>query len=61
MKLKLPVLLFHQQQFKKYSALLHAVVNSSFGLVVEILNVCEVQVISTTMVNIWWLYFLRNM
>jgi hypothetical protein len=31
MKLKLPVLLFHQQQFKKYSALLHAVVNNSFG------------------------------
>jgi hypothetical protein len=39
MKLKLPVLLFHQQQYKKYAVLFTANVNDALVLVLVILNI----------------------
>jgi hypothetical protein len=44
------VILFHQQQRKKYYTVrLHVVVSNSFGLVVEILNISEFEVTNTIM------------
>jgi hypothetical protein len=45
----LPVLLFHQQQYKKYAAFFNAVVNTALKLVAVILNVCDFIVTNTAM------------
>jgi hypothetical protein len=51
------VLLFHRKQFKAYATLLHVVVNSTLGLVVNILNMCEFKVTKTTLGQNWQVYF----
>jgi hypothetical protein len=48
MKIKLPVLLFHWQQYKKYAALFNAIVNSALVLVVVNLNIYDFKVTNTT-------------
>jgi hypothetical protein len=47
MKLKLTVLLFHQQQHNKYATLSNAAVNTALVLVVVILNICDLKVTNT--------------
>jgi hypothetical protein len=48
-KLKLPVLLFHQQQYKKYVALFNATINNALVLMLVILKVCAFKISNTTM------------
>jgi hypothetical protein len=47
MKLKLPVLLFHQQRYNTNATLFNAAVNNALVLTVVILNMCDIQVTST--------------
>jgi hypothetical protein len=46
--MKLPVLLLHQQKYKKYATLFSTTVKS-LVLVVVILNICDFKVINTPM------------
>jgi hypothetical protein len=48
-KLTLPLLLFHQQPCEKYTTVFHVVIDSAFGLVVDILTIYEFTVINETM------------
>jgi hypothetical protein len=47
-KVKLPLLLFNQQHWGKYTTLLHIIINSAQELVVDTLNVCEFKVTNET-------------
>jgi hypothetical protein len=48
-EIQLPVLLFHQQQYRNYAALSNAVINNVSVLVLVILNICDFKVSNTTM------------
>jgi hypothetical protein len=49
LSMKLPVLRFNQQQYKKYAALFSTTVNNSLVMVVVILKICDFKVINTPM------------
>jgi hypothetical protein len=38
---KLAVLLFHEQQYKKYATVLHIIFNNALSLMVDFMNICE--------------------
>jgi hypothetical protein len=48
MKLRLPVLLFHQQHDDKYTAPFNAILNNALLLLEVILNICDFKVTNTT-------------